>query len=412
MREETTRPGLARTSEGGFAVAMVLVVLVCLGMIAAAATMMTATDIKLSGLYTFSSAAGAAATAGLEHAAGHFVTNGSDTGWPVTGSTGGYDYTVTISRDVHDFGTGETFVWHDKDLGYNGLGIGDPVWVLVSTATRGDIRAVQRMRITPRSLTVEAQSALQSNSGVSLHGNITVSGINTRPDGTQVDPSDTSVNGVCDENKPAIRMTDDEDVTLQGTPDLYGNETYADNDPPYVQYDDSVVWHTPEEVLGLQSGALDSYKQSGEQYGTNRPDTLSGIVYVTDDFGSTGACATDGGCGNIQGSGILIIHNPLYNPREHDPEDPMYDPEKASDPAYAPANMGNINGGTFKGIIIADKINKINGNVDIYGAIMSLTEVEIDMIGAGTAEIFYSCQSIEQVESTIVDPVRLSWVAD
>lgn len=397
----------------GFAVPMVLIVLVCLGLIGAAATMMTATDTKVSGLYTYSSRAGAAASAGLEHATGHFVTHGATSDWPVTGVTGGYSYTVTIARDVHDFGSGAQNVSHDKTIGYNGGGVGDPVWVLTSTATRGAIRAVQRMRLTSRSLEVEANSALQSNSGVELNGNITLSGIDTNPDGTAVDPTNTSTAGACSENKPAIVMTDsDESVDAGGSSNMGGNSTYAGSTPPYVHYDDSVIWHTPEEVLGLDAGALDSYKQSGVQYGENRPDSLSGIVYVTDDFGSTGACATDGGCGNIQGTGILVVHNPLYNPREHDPEDPLYDAAKANDPDYGPANMGNINGGAFKGIIIADKINKINGSVKVFGAIMSLTEVEIDMIGAGTAEIYYSCTAIQMVESAIVDPIRLSWVSE
>lgn len=406
-------PTPPRDDPRGFAVPMVLIVLVCLGLIGAAATMMTATDTKVSGIYTYSSRAAAAASAGLEHATGHFATHGSSSGWPVTGSMGGYTYTVTIARDVHDFGSGAANVSHDKTIGYNGTGAGDPVWLLTSTATRGDVRAVQRMRMTSRSLEVEAQSALQSNSGVHISGSIEISGTNTQPDGTAVDSTSTSTAGVCAENKPAIVMTDpSESVALEGSASLTGNEAYAGESTPYVHYDGSTVWHTPEEVLGLEPGALDSYRQEGGQYGHNRPDSLSGIVYVTDDYGSTGTCATGSGCGNIQGTGILIIHNPLYNPREHDPSDPLYDSAKANDPDFGPANMGNINGGEFKGIIIADKINKINGNVKIFGAIMSLTEIEIDMIGNGTAQIVYSCDAIQTVETAIVDPVRLSWVSD
>ena len=68
-------------------------------------------------------------------------------------------------------------------------------------------------------------------------------------------------------------------------------------------------------------------------------------------------------------SGILIVHN-----------------------ATNTANLGNWNGGTFTGVVIADSINKINGNVTIIGAIYgwgSSSTVEVD-ITAGTPQIKYS----------------------
>ncbi len=409
MRE----PGTERSGAAGFALPMVLVVLVALGIIGGAAAVMTATDQKVAGLYNFSNRAGAAAMAGLEHASGHFLTSGPTSGWPVTGGVNGYGYSVVIARDQHDFGSGTVDVSYDETTGYNGSGVGEPVWLLTSSASRGNVKAVQVMRITQRTLNIEADAALQSNSGVRLQGNVTVSGVNSTIAGVAVDSTSTAHAGTCQENKPAIKMTDENDtVQLQGTPNLYGNLTYEENSPTYVEYDDGVVWHTPEDALGLEEGALDSYKQSGSQYGANRPDTLSGITYITDDFGSTGTCATTGGCGNIQGTGVLIVHNPLYHPREHDPDDPLYNAAKANNPAYAPANVGNINGGVFKGIIVADKVDKINGNVEIYGAVLSLTEIDVDIVGSGTAIIKYSCDAIQLVESALTQPVRLTWMAD
>jgi hypothetical protein len=68
-------------------------------------------------------------------------------------------------------------------------------------------------------------------------------------------------------------------------------------------------------------------------------------------------------------TGILIVHNSTNT-----------------------ANLGNWNGGTFKGVVIADAINKINGNVTIIGAIYgwgSSSTVEVD-ITAGTPQIKYS----------------------
>jgi hypothetical protein len=147
--------------------------------------------------------------------------------------------------------------------------------------------------------------------------------------------------------------------------------------------------------------------QDGDTYVA--PDTIGGLVYVNGDYGSGAA-----GGNKVDGTGILIVHNPLYNPREHDPADPLYNAAKASNPSvYGPANLGNINGGTFRGLIIADKIDKINGNIDIFGAIVSLTEIDVAKIGAGTAEIKYSCAALQQVGNSIpVPPTRLSWMAN
>ena len=84
-----------------------------------------------------------------------------------------------------------------------------------------------------------------------------------------------------------------------------------------------------------------------------------GIVYVNGNYTQP----PDGS------TGILIVHNSTNT-----------------------ANLGNWNGGTFKGVVIADAINKINGNVTIIGAIYgwgSSSTVEVD-ITAGTPQIKYS----------------------
>ncbi len=84
-----------------------------------------------------------------------------------------------------------------------------------------------------------------------------------------------------------------------------------------------------------------------------------GIVYVNGNYAQPPDLS----------SGILIVHN-----------------------ATNTANLGNWNGGTFTGVVVADSINKINGNVTIIGAIYgwgSSSTVEVD-ITAGTPQIKYS----------------------
>jgi hypothetical protein len=197
-------------------------------------------------------------------------------------------------------------------------------------------------------------------------------------------------------------------VSAEGSTNLYCNSVYASSLPTEcVGKDSNIVYVTPEDVLGLNPGDLDGLIQDAGTY-VPPTDSIVGMVYVNGDYGAGAA-----GGNNVSGTGILIVHNPLYDPRQHDPLDPMFDATIAADARYAPANLGNINGGTFHGLIIADKIDRINGNINVIGGVVSLTEIDVTLVGAGTAEILYSCDGLEQAEnSSPLPPTRLSWSAD
>jgi type II secretory pathway pseudopilin PulG len=394
-----------RTDRRGFALIAVLVVMVVLGLIGGAALKLTAGDQKVTRLFSDANQADAAAAAGLEHAIAVFQASGA---FPVTSTINGYSYTVTDSVDVFDYDGNSVAdtVYLASDGTFNEAGNGHIVHVLQSTATKGSFKAVQRIRVSKRTLSIQAPAALTSNSTSQLSGNITIDGRNHTINGTL--DSDNGHTGACDENKPSVTVTDSTKFVQKKSAavSLNGHSDYAGNTPAYTNKDETVVYVTPEDVLGLDAGDLDSAAQDAASYVA--PDTLSGLVYVNGDYGSGAA-----GGNNVTGSGILIVHNPLYNPREHDPADPLYDSAKASDARYAPANLGNINGGTFHGLIIADKIDKINGNIDIIGAVVSLSEIDITLIGAGTAEILYSCSALTQAaNSSPLPPARLAWSAD
>ena len=89
-----------------------------------------------------------------------------------------------------------------------------------------------------------------------------------------------------------------------------------------------------------------------------------GILYVDGDYTQP----PDGS------TGILIVHH--RDGSNHDV-----------------AKLGNFNGGTFKGLIVADKINKINGNAQIIGGIFGFGNaadgVALDDV-TGTPNIKYS----------------------
>jgi hypothetical protein len=407
-----TDRGRSRFSSDGFAVVAVLIVVIVLGLIGGAALSLTTGDARVTQLFSRSGEVDAAATAGLEHGAAQFEGVGLG-GFPLNGSINGYDYVVNIWADTFDY-NGDSVrdtVYLAGDGTFNEDGNGRTVYVLESTSTRGSYRAVQRMRVARLTLTPAVpHGALSSNSSIQLTGDIIVDGRNHTIAGAIIDSVDTSYNKVCDENKPAIMLTDMADTTdvknakKESGPTRRGNETFAPNQ--YVENDSTIVYVTPEQILGLDEGDLDRIVQDAGSYQV--PDSIVGLVYVDGDYGSKAIDGTN----HVNGTGMLVVHNPLYDPREHDPNHALYNPSRASDPAYAPANLGNINGGTFHGIIIADKIDKIDGNLTVLGAIIALSNVDATKVGAGTANILYSCQAIQAAGNSLLPAIRLSWKAE
>ncbi len=143
--------------------------------------------------------------------------------------------------------------------------------------------------------------------------------------------------------------------------------------------------NTPDSLLGgtakgFPPGKLKSLAQSGiagSQYTTN-PNTLThpfrGVTYVELPSGSSWISS------NIDGSGILIIHNTSTN-----------------------AIIKNENLGVFKGLIIADDI--IHIHTEIIGAVIGLSPhpSEGNSIGNGSGEVYYSSQAISDALGSIIN---------
>jgi hypothetical protein len=259
--------------------------------------------------------------------------------------------------------------------------------------------------VTASGLEIGIGSAIAAGGTFGLTGNATVSGVNVDENGQPVDPTNPSTAGVCQENKAAFLVEDGDGVETKGSADLGGNPTYAGNDPPYVVADPSPTPVTPEEVLGLPAGALDDLRRTPAEFAADPVVPLEGIVYITGDFG-TGAGTGHG----LDGSGVLIVHNPLFDPREHDPTDPLYDPSRVADPRYRPAVLGNQTGGTFRGVVIADRIDKFTGQATVYGSVVTLSRTHGSSL-AGKARIQYSCAAVQIASRTMTRPRRLSWAS-
>ena len=133
---------------------------------------------------------------------------------------------------------------------------------------------------------------------------------------------------------------------------------------------------TPDSILGgkangYPAGTLKSFAQAGlngSQYVTDPSNLhfpLSGVTYVELAPGGSWISA------NVWGEGILVVHNSSLN-----------------------AALKNSNIGPFKGIVIADDIDKIH--TDLLGAVISLSPhpPSGNTIGNGTGRVMYSSQAI------------------
>ncbi len=122
----------------------------------------------------------------------------------------------------------------------------------------------------------------------------------------------------------------------------------------------SGIFDSPEAFLGVSPGKLDSYKVE------KLPSPpFHGIYYLTKDAGPIDF-------GEFS-SGILIVSNPSRT-----------------------AEL-KANGGTFKGLIIVDKMDKLNGNAEVLGAVVSLYNGTPTKFGNGTAQIQYSSRVLNNL---------------
>lgn len=200
-----------------------------------------------------------------------------------------------------------------------------------------------------------------------------------------VDGRDHDINGNLISNSGTLGIWSTRPISQAGGSDIGGTISGADHSP-HNPADAGILSQnsaypggypdTPDSILGgkangFPAGTLKSIAQSGykgSQYTTN-PSYLSfplkGVTYV--ELPWMGVWNSS----NIEGSGILIIHNAFRN-----------------------AIIKNENLGTFKGLIIADDI--VHLHTTVIGAIIALTPTpsEGNCIGNGSGDALYSRAAI------------------
>lgn len=268
---------------------------------------------------------------------------------------------------------------------------------------------IERLPLTPY-----IQAAYTAASPVDLTGNQSIDGRDHALDGTNLGAglpgvAVTSTNPMPDvSGSGAIRSTVSGSTVTVDSGTVYPSPLPA-NYPVTNTLDPNVYPYTPAAALGLDPGVYQPYLDSKAT--TTIPCVIQGLVVLDRNFptGSGG-----GGC-DYSGTGIMILHNPRYDPRFFDPTNPLYSSstspvagqtaaqyrsDSANQPRYFNYNASN----NFKGIIIADSIGEIGpgitGNANILGAIISLDRVN-GSVGTGNATIGYSTAAINNAINSI-----------
>ncbi len=221
------------------------------------------------------------------------------------------------------------------------------------------------------------KGAINANNDVYGLGTLTIDGRDHEADGSLI--SNKGKYGVWTTGS----FTQGGSVTIGGTND--SDIDYAPSspgDPSIIKSNQTWIGpypNSPDKVLGgakygFPEGKLKSLAQSGvngSQYVTNPAALaypLKGITYVE---------ASQWNPGNIDGSGILIIHNSTQS-----------------------AILKNALG-SFKGLVIADDVDKFKGV--ILGSIFVLTPSPAsgNSIGNGTGDLIYSSKTIRKVTKNV-----------
>jgi hypothetical protein len=388
--------------ERGVALVIALLILVTLTVLGIGGMFNASTDTHLSGNQKGTAQALYAAEGGIVDMIDKLNTDAVyapptpySSAWaPVdlTGTLNGFNYSVRVRHKVDDEdcdGDSNTaeIVKYDKSC-YPASPLpaasanAYPVEVVTSTASLGKYQNATMVEVTKQRFTYKTTGALTAQSNIQLNGNITIDGNTHDVNGN---PSATPCGGAL----PSVTTTTGNTVTTSGSPTATPapDNSKADGDQP----DD------PCEALGLDSDC-ESTTLSDYVVSAAAVDPMNkSIRWVQGNYADT--------C--LDGTGILIVHTPGFDPQKCNAASAEYDAAYCA--AHPPANFGNITGNcTFKGLIIADKIDALAGTGTIIGAVVSFTEIQANIVGAGTMRLKYSCAALDEFGGGKIN-YKLAW---
>lgn len=409
-------------NERGVALILSLLVLVALTLMGMAAIMTSTLDIKIASNEKTAIQAQYAAEAGIGEAIARlnvpttdsrYIGQATDPLW-VNNTPGNLTIWKNGFRRTLQTSDGKTFfnytvnvkykplpsdtsivAFYNKTSGYSNSpyeSSGRAVYQITATGYSGNYNSKVVLDLAKVPYTYNIKGGISANGALSVSGN------------SSIDGSSHNINGaLCSTNPtPACSCTftnltgakpwaySGDDVGTQGNPDVTTTAS-----PAFVE-NGSYSLAGPWEALGLDKDAFD------ETF-TNTKDmpysgSLNGEIYVQ-------GHDTWNIANGLSGNGILIVHNPDFVPGVCADEEFDGNPSPQCDAEKAPAEL-YATGGTYNGIIIADKVD-LRGNVIINGAVISLTTIATT-IANGTPTINYSCDAIETLAGG-KPKKKLSW---
>lgn len=210
------------------------------------------------------------------------------------------------------------------------------------------------------------ESALTVKSNIEINGNIVIDGRDHYSNGNpNTEQSAVNVVAIRTPGTVTIKNENPNKVSVIGKGEGV-SYSYGQNAIEKVVGDS--LFKTPEEYLGLDSNSLNNIKKDTVNGKKFNNDGFNGIRYLT---GISGTLNLDLGTS----SGIIIVHN------------------KNGD-AKVSINAND----KFKGIVIVDQMDMLNGNGKITGAVVALKEDSgTTKFGNGTAKILYSSEVLRNI---------------
>ena len=288
-------------------------------------------------------------------------------------------------------------------------------------------------------LQVGVYGAVTGTSSLSTGGNILIDGRGHDEQGTLC--ADAGSSCTCDDGYPGVTLPcpsgdlngdgdcADTGIGETGIDTTIAGSTNVEGDPAekgFLEDYSGTKPNSPDEVLGMSSGdlaemvgtpAVGSYKDGIKLSWYNKD------IRLQDDHQDRFADNTDS-------FGVVVVHNPNFDPHVWDVSIDSGDPGSGYDPAHtdydatidvtnaaydqneyddkAPRTVDLNSNATFKGVIIADVVDRINGTADVIGAVYSLSRVEFGTLGNGSAGIKFSCDAINNY-TTQAYSTKLAW---
>lgn len=256
-----------------------------------------------------------------------------------------------------DADPGTALVLFNRSFGYDGSPLprgGYPVFAVTVEAVSGEAAHAVVAEVAPVTLAPRLDAAWTAAGPLRIEGDVLVSGAAHAADGGD-DPEGVPV--------PAARSPGTVELAAGARAEApAGAGRAVDVDPALAP---------PESALA----ALNA--------GTSLPD-LGLLPPPPADGAISGAAWSRGDLtGPADGEGLLVVHNPLFDPVRHEASRVAleegtitgdWDPDYSHlDPARAPARLCTPLGGEFRGVVVADAVGHCGAPLTVIGALLTLS---------------------------------------